>query len=98
MTAIRYSGDARIRVTYLDEVLPDNRNGGYRCFVRTDSGETYSCVVGVPQVLEHAVDSPEAFDDVAKAALAFADSEGVSLQCEYDEQLTDRVVRRSRRA
>jgi hypothetical protein len=99
MTALRYSGDASVRVTYLDtpDGLPDNRNGGYRCFVRTDSGERFSCVVGAPQVLQHAVDAPEAFDDAAKAALAFAEHEGISLQCEYDEQLSDRLVHRSRR-
>lgn len=98
MSAMRYSGDARVRVTYLDtpDGLPENRNGGYRCFVRTDAGETYTCVVGAPQVLEHAVDSPEAFDDAAKAALAFADHEGISAQCEYDDELTDRVVHRRR--
>lgn len=100
MSALRYSGDARVRVTYLDTAaLPWSwyRNGGYRCFVRTDSGATYSCVVGAPQILEHAVDSPEAFDDAAKAALSFAEHDGVSLQCEYDDELTERLVRRSRR-
>ena len=83
MSAIRYSGTIRIRITYLEPYLAGDKcpagrstrlNGEYRCFLRAD-GYTATIIVGAPAVLSHAVDSPEAFDDAARAAIAFADDE-----------------------
>lgn len=44
--------------------------------------------VGTPAFLEHAVDCREAFDETARAAIAFAESDGLEVQAVYDEQLT----------
>jgi hypothetical protein len=84
MSALRYSGALRIRVTYLEPpghslAWPSGRstkpNGEYRCAIRSTDHKAIVCtiVVGAPAVLSHAVDSPEAFDDAARAALSFAD-------------------------
>jgi hypothetical protein len=82
MSTLRYSGDIRIRVTYHDrrfedvyeDGTPRNPNGFYRCFLRA-SNNTTTIIVGAPAFLSQAVDSPEAFSDAARAAVAFADHE-----------------------
>ena len=82
MSTLRYSGDVCIRVTYHDarrddvfaDGTPRNPNGFYRCFLRSE-GDTATIIVGTPAYLTHAVDSPEAFSDAARAAIAFADHE-----------------------
>lgn len=70
------------RVTYLEwagETFSDgtfrNRNGSYRCFLTAPGGST-TIHVGAPASLSHAVDSPEAFDAAAHAAIREADNEG----------------------
>lgn len=77
---MRYSGNITVRVTYLEPYLagdacPANRstrlNGEYRCFVKSPD-RSLTIVVGAPNVLSNSVDSPEAFDDAARAAIAFA--------------------------
>ena len=79
MSTLRYSGEIRIRVTYLDVAYdgPDTRarhgNGRYRCFLRGPGDLTATIVVNAPAYLSHAVDSPEAFDDAARASISFAD-------------------------
>jgi len=81
MSALRYSGEIRIRVTYRDsdgETYSDGTfrhpNGFYRCIL-TCGNERAKIIVGAPAFLSHAVDSSEAYDDVARAAIAFADDE-----------------------
>jgi hypothetical protein len=85
MATMRYSGEIRIRVTYLEPYLAGDKcpagrstmsNGEYRCFLRgpTDMGTTIH--VGAPAFLTHAVDSPEAFDAAARVALSFAHNDG----------------------
>ena len=83
MSTIRYSGNITVRVTYLEPYLagdkcPANRstrtNGEYRCFIKSPDRST-TIVVGAPEALSHGVDSPEAFDDAARAAIAFASDE-----------------------
>jgi hypothetical protein len=74
-TRFRYSGDAKITLTLQD-------NDSYRVVVETDCDA--SCItINSPKVLKHAIDSPEAFDDAARAAVAFAleerDEHGVSV-------------------
>ena len=73
MSTQRYSGQLRIRITYID----DSVNGieGYRCCVVRPDGKQVRVTVGSPRVLTHSVDSPEAFDSAAHAAIAFADDE-----------------------
>jgi len=95
MSAIRYSGDARVRVTYVEPQAGEIGNGSYRCFVRTSGGEKYSCIVGAPAFLDHAVDSPEAFDGAARAALAFAEHEGVSVYPIYSDDLSEIALKRA---
>jgi len=74
MSALRYCGDIRIRVTYLERG-PHGPNGSYRCYLSTESGAKATIIVVEPAYLSHPVDSPRAFDEAAKAALAFASDE-----------------------
>ena len=79
--AKRYSGDVSVTIIYRD-ITSD-----YVCRVKSPGGLA-TVFVGTPAHLEHAVDCREAFDDVARAAIAFAEHDGLSVQPEYDEQLT----------
>jgi hypothetical protein len=105
MSAIRYSGQIKIRVTYLEpyaagDACPPGRstqpNGEYRCFLRV-GGWKAIIHVNPPAVLSHGVDSPEAFDEAARAAIAFADHEygGWNDFCAYAADGSDRHVGRS---
>jgi hypothetical protein len=106
MSALRFSGRVRVRVT-----LTHDRAGRdvYRCaltaFERT-AGEgaiVARTIVHVhpPAFLETAIDAPEAFDDTARAALAFADADGHDRAfawgeaCAYASDMSDRHVGRS---
>ena len=73
MSTLRYSGEIRIRVTYLDGSLTTAPR--YRCFLRGPGDLTATIIVNAPAYLSHAVDSPEAFDDAAHAALSFAEND-----------------------
>lgn len=46
---------------------------------------SYRFEISSPGVLVTPVDSPEAYDNVAKAALAFAEAEGAGFDVDYDE-------------
>ena len=88
MSAIRYSGRARIRVTYIDPVVGDhNPHGKYRCTI-TAEGTKQRAVVLFGATLEHGsgigVDSPEAFDSAAHAALSFADDSSAEANEQFD--------------
>lgn len=100
MSTMRYSGEIRIRITYLEPwgagtPAPAGRstmsNGEYRCFLR--AGE-HTATIHVGAVVIHGsgigVDSPEAFDDAAGAAISFADDEHGSIgwreKCAYDHE------------
>ncbi len=72
MSTKRYSGEIVIRITYIETYDP---NGMYRCFLKGPNGQTETVFVGAPAFLSEAVDSPEAFDSAAEAAIAFADHE-----------------------
>jgi hypothetical protein len=85
MSTMRYSGEIRIRITYLEPwaagtPAPAGRstyvNGEYRCFLSVVGGSDVTIHVGAPNVLSRAVDSPKAFDEVAQAALSFAFDDG----------------------
>ena len=75
MSTLRYSGEIRIRVTYVENREGSARfpNGAYRCFLRGPGNLTATIIVNAPAYLSHAVDSPEAFDDAARASISFAD-------------------------
>lgn len=75
MTARRYSGSCTIYVELVEEqrLQIQGHPATYRCVV-TDSGskDRFDVMVGHPKHLVRAVDSPEAFDDAAHAAISFA--------------------------
>ena len=110
MSTLRYSGEIRIRVTYLEptwESPPPTGctnampHGEYRCFL-TRGSERATVYVGAR--VEHGsgigVDSPEAFDEAARASIVFADHEapkdGWGELCAYTVDLSDRYVGRSK--
>lgn len=65
---MRYSGELIVSL-----VLRGER---YRCTVTHGiEGERYTCTVGTPHVLTQAIDSPDAFDEAARAAISFAADE-----------------------
>ncbi|MDP3766895.1 MAG: hypothetical protein Q8S13_02675 [Dehalococcoidia bacterium] len=76
-TATRYSGRATIRCRYIEPTTQStNRNGKYRCTISVGGRRVSEQMVGAPNYLRHAVDSPIAFDDAARAACAFASMDG----------------------
>jgi hypothetical protein len=105
MSAIRYSGKLRIRVTYVSD-WTKGPAGEYRCHIspivqRNGNGDEYQPVtiyVGRAACDGLAVDSPKAFDGAARAALSFAESEGwpVTEYATYDLALTRWHVGRTR--
>lgn len=78
MSAVRYSGDVTVRVTYLDR-RHGSPNGHYWCVVSAH-GLSHAFSIQPPVVLSHPVDSSEMFDDVARSAIAFAEHDGVDVQ------------------
>ena len=74
--ARRYSGHVRIYITYQDF------NSRYRCRLVTPDGAR-TLYVNEPAVLRNAVDSPQAYTDIAHSALSFAQ--------EDDEAGSDRL-------
>ena len=93
--AKRYSGDLAINVIYDDK-------GHYRTSVSRGGkllwrGTVKPAPAGFGPGIGY--DSPQAYDEVASSALAFADDEvgGISDDAEYDEDLTGFLIRRSPR-
>ena len=75
MVVMRYSGPL---------VVSMKRYGAkYRCTVRAPHDQ--KCVIEVALPVTHAIDSPEAFDDAAIAALTFAYEEAGLEGAPYDE-------------
>ena len=93
--ATRYSGNLKINVTYDDHNF-------YRASVSQDGkllwhGRVNPAPSGFgPGV---AYDSPQAYDEIARSALAFADDEvrGIGDDADFDEDLTDYLIRRKPR-
>lgn len=83
--ARRYSGDVAVTMIYRDQ------HNDYACRVVSPHG-TRLIFVGSPAIFEHAVDCKTAFDDAARAAIAFAEDEGLACQPEYDAALTQVAV------
>lgn len=70
--AKRISGQTTISMRWEEGFFPNMAHGGrYRCVVSNKNGRLV-IYVGAPVCLTHAVDSPEAYDDTARAALSFA--------------------------
>lgn len=73
MATKRYSGNITVTITYVDA------KDKYKATV--SAGEQRGTVyVGPPRHLTRSVDSPEAFDDAARAAISFAGDEGLDIQ------------------
>jgi hypothetical protein len=77
----RYSGEVTVYITWLDATEQ------YGAKVKPPGEPSVYIAVGAPRLLEHAVDSPPAYDAAAKAALAFAEDEvpGVTERAAYKE-------------
>lgn len=89
--AIRYSGNATIRLTYRDQ-------GDYKVTIAVGGRNVWRGAVGAPASgfgEGIAYDGPEAYDATARAALAFAENEGAEFTDEYNESLTERAIRRT---
>jgi hypothetical protein len=101
--ATRYSGNITVRLTYVDRPPPgtfhDNR-GGYKATV-SQGREHQTIWVGEPAHLTHAVDSPAAYDDAARAAISFAldenDEWGIQILDESGVDSDDHGIRVSRK-
>lgn len=70
--ALRYSGKLTIRVLW-------NDRGYYNASISSKGRNLWSGTVGAPKSSRVAVDSPEAYDDTASAALSFAAHEGADV-------------------
>lgn len=92
----RYSGSLEINVVYDDR-------GHYRTSVSGDGKLRWrGTVTPAPAGFGPGVayDSPQAYDEVASSAIAFADDEvgDIADEAEYDEDLTEYLIRRTPRA
>lgn len=90
--ATRYSGNATIRMVYQD-------SGDYACTVSVAGRNVWTGTVGAPAVGFGdgiAYDSPDAYDETARAALAFAEDEtgGDAIQPDWAEGSGERIIRR----
>jgi hypothetical protein len=94
--AKRYSGNLQISVVY------DDKNH-YSTAVSSGGKLLWRGIVNpAPAGFGRGVayDSPQAYDEVASSALAFADDEqrGIADEAEYDEDLTGYLIRRTPRS
>lgn len=88
--ATRYCGSARVSLKFVDAT------NQYRAVV-SNRGERKTVYVGVPPASRLAVDSPEAFDQAAHAALSFAADEGLDPNgCELHPSGSGWLVRRAK--
>lgn len=70
--ALRYSGSLTVRVVW-------NDRGYYNASVSRKGRNLWSGTVGAPRSSRVAVDSPEAYDATASAALSFAAHDGADV-------------------
>lgn len=86
MSAIRYSGEIRIRVTYVEPKQGEIGDGTYRCFLKRGDAST-TVTVDANTRGDVGVDSPAGFDDAARAAVTFAEDDADGRRCageDYD--------------
>jgi hypothetical protein len=100
--AKRYSGNAHIDVQWHDDVKTAiqhhfSHGGYYQATISVDRRNVWSGKIGAPAFLARAVDSPEAYDDTASAALSFALDEGVEAGGTPNEAMTGWDIRRTKR-
>ena len=89
--ATRYCGSTTIRVIW------DDASSVYRCRVTCDGQLLYSVSVGAPAHLTLAVDSPEAYDNAARAACSFAsDGRGADVSDHLDSTDAGWDIRRTK--
>jgi len=88
----RYSGRIAMRV-----VLREGMRDEYHVSIKLPNGDRETVVVGAPAHMRIAIDSPQAYDDAARAALAFAEHDGLDVaeHAEFDE--SSYVIRRIKR-
>jgi hypothetical protein len=94
VSAVRYSGRVRVRLTYVDAFADWAPNGRYRAVVRLPSGAAYATTIGAPRVLACAVDCPRAFDEAARVALTLASAECPEVDAQAESDGAGFVVRR----
>lgn len=77
----RYCGRVKILVLYTE-------NEQYRCTFVVNGRRVGTEVVKAPASATYAVDSPQAYDDVAHAALSFAVEEGTidESDCDFNDR------------
>jgi len=71
--AVRYSGNLTIRLTVND------RSDGWRVNIAECGANVYRGTVGQPHSARVAIDAPEEYDAAARAALAFAEHDGMDM-------------------
>lgn len=71
--ATRYSGSLKINVVYHD------RHGAYRASISRKGKNLWGGWVNPAHASRLAVDSPEAYDAIARSALSFAESDGAGV-------------------
>lgn len=76
--ATRYSGSVKVTLLWKD------RENQYRCVVKVPGERAKVIWVGAPAHLTVGVDSPKAYDSTARAALSFADDEGLPVSNHAD--------------
>lgn len=81
---MRYSGAVSVAIR-----LQETAHGArYHCLVK-DEDTTFKIELGSPVLLEQPIDSDEAYDQVARAAIGFAyDATGGFEQCAYELDLS----------
>jgi hypothetical protein len=80
MSTKRYSGNVVVTIDWIDS------RSQYRASVSAGGSRGKTIHVGAPRAMQHAVDSPQALDDAARAAISFAADEGVDVDgVEYSE-------------
>lgn len=98
MSATRYSGELKITLTYRDPPKGMYPNGDYRATITwpwrhglpsRGPKSRITVYVGAPKHLRHAVDSPDAFDEAAHAAISFAAEEVPEIENHASMSSTD---------
>lgn len=71
MATKRYSGNITVALSFVDS------ENHYKCNVSVGGKRGKTIIVNPPRHLTRSVDSADAFDDAAKAAISFAADEGL---------------------
>ena len=88
--ATRYSGSVKVTLLWKD------RETQYRCVVKVPGERAKVIWVGAPAHLTVGVDSPKAYDSTARAALSFADDEGLEVSNHADHDGSSWAISRKK--